>query len=286
VTPLEARRSISAVLEFAELQDFAELKLKNYSSGMLVRLAFSVMIQADTDILLIDEVLAVGDAAFQQKCANEFRRMRNEGKTIVLVTHDMRTVEEYCHRAMLLNEGRIVEVGAPGEIARRYLRLNFEQRFGQPGETSGTKDDDVRLLDIWLEGADGQRINNLAQGQEIRVRALLEVRRDVPDPQFGFIITNADGVNIHEFQTTIADGGGPSGIRAGQRINVSANVRNGLTPGQYHLHHGVSRNRNRYDSALFAPHALGFIVFGQEDSAAIVQADHEMHATLQQGDSE
>src|SRR3954469_11465152 len=126
LTPDETRARIEPVLEFAELDEFANLKLKNYSSGMLVRLAFSVMLEADADILLIDEVLAVGDAAFQQKCADAFRDMKAAGKTIVLVTHEMGTVEEYCHRAMLISEGKVQNVGDPGEIGRDYLRLNFE----------------------------------------------------------------------------------------------------------------------------------------------------------------
>ena len=87
----EAEERIGGVLAFAELEDFIDMKLKNYSTGMQVRLAFSVMLQADTDILLIDEVLAVGDAAFQQKCADAFREMRDSERTVILVTHDMRT---------------------------------------------------------------------------------------------------------------------------------------------------------------------------------------------------
>ena len=89
LTPQDTRGRLDAVIEFAELGEFVDLKLKNYSSGMLVRLAFAVMMEADADILLIDEVLAVGDAAFQQKCADAFREMKAAGKTIVLVTHDM-----------------------------------------------------------------------------------------------------------------------------------------------------------------------------------------------------
>ena len=88
-----------------------ELKLKNYSSGMQVRLAFSVAIQVDADILLIDEVLAVGDAAFQQKCFDVFHPMRAEGKTIVFVTHDMGAMQRFCHRALLLERGSMVHLG-------------------------------------------------------------------------------------------------------------------------------------------------------------------------------
>src|SRR4051794_33781658 len=86
LTPREARRRYDAVLDFAELHDFVDLKLKNYSSGMMVRLAFAVMIQVDADVLMIDEVLAVGDAAFQQKCYDEFARLRERGSTVLLVT--------------------------------------------------------------------------------------------------------------------------------------------------------------------------------------------------------
>jgi ABC-type polysaccharide/polyol phosphate transport system ATPase subunit len=123
LTPREMRRRLDAIIEFAELEDFVDLKLKNYSSGMLVRLAFAVMMEADADVLLIDEVLAVGDAAFQQKCADAFHEMKDAGKTIILVTHEMSTVETYCHRAMLIDSGRIVHIGDPGEIGREYTSM-------------------------------------------------------------------------------------------------------------------------------------------------------------------
>ena len=109
----EARRRLDAVLDFAELEEFGDLKIKNYSSGMLVRLAFSVMIQAEADILLIDEVLAVGDAAFRQKCRDVFREMRHGARTVVLVTHDMTAVQSYCHRAMLIDDGEVRHLGDP-----------------------------------------------------------------------------------------------------------------------------------------------------------------------------
>ena len=113
------------MIDFAELREFEELKLKNYSSGMHVRLAFSVAIQVDADILLVDEVLAVGDAAFQQKCFDVFNGMRDEGRTIVFVTHDMGSLNRFCHRALLLERGAMVHLGEPHEVADRYLELNF-----------------------------------------------------------------------------------------------------------------------------------------------------------------
>jgi len=125
LTPREAAERYDQVIEFAELEDYQDLKLKNYSSGMHVRLAFSVAIQVDASILLIDEVLAVGDAAFQQKCFDVFNEMRDAGRTILLVTHDMNTVTRFCHRAMLLERGEVVTLGDPKAVGSRYLELNF-----------------------------------------------------------------------------------------------------------------------------------------------------------------
>src|SRR5829696_4407495 len=98
--PHDARTRVDSVIRFAGLEEFRDLKLKNYSSGMYVRLAFAVMIQVDADVFLIDEVLAVGDAAFQQKCYAEFDRLRAEGRTIIFVTHDMRAVNRFCDRVL------------------------------------------------------------------------------------------------------------------------------------------------------------------------------------------
>jgi len=125
LSPREARRRFDEVIDFAELHEFVDLKLKNYSSGMMVRLAFAVMIQVDASILLIDEVLAVGDAAFQQKCFDEFARIRRDGRTVLLVTHDMAAVRRFCDRALLLEHGEMVEEGEPMRVGNRYLELNF-----------------------------------------------------------------------------------------------------------------------------------------------------------------
>jgi ABC-type polysaccharide/polyol phosphate transport system ATPase subunit len=125
LTPARARARYDDIIAFAELEQFVDLKLKNYSSGMQVRLAFSVMVHVDADVLLIDEVLAVGDAAFQQKCYDALNRMHADGRTILLVTHDMDQVQRFCDRALLLDRGRMVAVGDPQSVAAHYLQLNF-----------------------------------------------------------------------------------------------------------------------------------------------------------------
>jgi ABC-type polysaccharide/polyol phosphate transport system ATPase subunit/ABC-type polysaccharide/polyol phosphate export permease len=121
----QVRDRFDSILAFAELKDFADLQLKNFSSGMKVRLAFSIAIQVDADVLLFDEVLAVGDASFREKCFAEFERMKGRN-TILLVTHSMPMVERFCDRAVLIEQGRILAEGAPEWIAQRYYEVNEE----------------------------------------------------------------------------------------------------------------------------------------------------------------
>src|SRR3954470_4720592 len=167
LTLREARQSLDAVIEFADLRDFVDLKLKNYSSGMLVRLAFALMVQADADIMLVDEVLAVGDAAFQQKCMDVFQERRRSGRTIVLVTHDMGTVQSMCHRAMLIHDGELRQIGDPEETAVLYHRLNFEGNPTAPAEvhesqSEGTRMDfHARLLHAHVLDERGAEVENL-----------------------------------------------------------------------------------------------------------------------------
>ena len=123
----EVLEMYDGIVEFAELPMFMDQKLKNYSSGMQVRLAFSIAIRAQSDILLIDEVLAVGDAAFQQKCFDYFRQVKQEKKTIIFVSHDMESVKKYCDRALYISKGEITKIGTPKEIAKIYERDNNEQ---------------------------------------------------------------------------------------------------------------------------------------------------------------
>ena len=112
------------IVSFAELERFMDQKLKNYSSGMQVRLAFSIAIRANTDILVLDEVLAVGDLAFQQKCYDYFSELKEKKKTVILVTHDMVNVERFCDRALLLQNGKIADIGEPSRISKLYNELN------------------------------------------------------------------------------------------------------------------------------------------------------------------
>jgi ABC-type polysaccharide/polyol phosphate transport system ATPase subunit len=276
LTRKDARSRLGAVLEFAELEEFVDLKLKNYSSGMLVRLAFSVMIQSDAEILLIDEVLAVGDASFQQKCADVFYEIRDSDRTVVFVTHDMRAVEQYCHRAMLLHDGAIQTIGASDEVARSYLRLNFEQAPGSDAEMGGMAD--ITLVDVWLEDGDGERIVNVEKGAELRFGATFEAHREVEGPSFGFAFSNADGVEVTGFGLGLA--GDVDRLEPGQRVHLSGMIENRLAPGRYVTKCWVHREHNYANLVLHSPHVLDFVVYG-DSGAGVVALDHRIAATVE-----
>lgn len=121
----EIDKKFDSIVQFSELERFIDQKLKNYSSGMQVRLAFSVSIHANREILLMDEVLAVGDSNFQSKCLTEFAKYKEIGKTVILVTHDIGVVQRYCDRALLLRSGKIVKIGDPEEVGNEYIYQNM-----------------------------------------------------------------------------------------------------------------------------------------------------------------
>ncbi len=275
----EAAQRLDSVLDFAELGEFVDLKLKNYSSGMLVRLAFSVMIQAEADILLIDEVLAVGDAAFQQKCRDVFADMRSGGRTVVLVTHDMTAVQRYCHRAMLLDEGGLTFLGDPEEAGRQYLRMNFAKRtvtVGGDREISVVPDFLARVSDAWLEDAGGERVTNVEVGQPIQLNAVIEARRDLPNPTFGIHCNNADGVNVFELHEVLAGGDAGTHLAAGDRARISATIENPLMPGRYAIVCWVGVLRNEEETAQQAIKLLDFVVFGVAKGQGIVAVPGEV----------
>jgi ABC-type polysaccharide/polyol phosphate transport system ATPase subunit len=273
----ESQRRLDAVLDFAELREFADLKLKNYSSGMMVRLAFSVMVQADADIMLIDEVLAVGDAAFAQKCMDVFRERRRAGKTIALVTHDMATVQSFCDRAMLIHDGDVLYIGDPEEAALRYYRLNFAG--GVDGAPAGgdIPDVHVRLLDTWLENATGGRTENVEQGEPIGFNAVFETRRELAGSVFAFFVSNADGQQVFGFNRE-----GPERIAAGRRVRISGTIDNPLLPGRYSVACLISRNRTGGDLALHPLRLIDFVVYGTHPGAGSVAVEADVQIAVEE----
>lgn len=145
-TRKEMAEMYNDIVEFAELERFMDQKLKNYSSGMQVRLAFSIAIRGNTDILVLDEVLAVGDEAFQRKCFEYFAEIKKKKKTVILVTHSMDAVQRFCDRAILIDKGHKTQIGNPLEIAQIYRELN-----DQDGTTvTGTANTETKYIDAQM----------------------------------------------------------------------------------------------------------------------------------------
>jgi ABC-type polysaccharide/polyol phosphate transport system ATPase subunit len=275
LTRREAQRRLASMIEFAELEEFADLKLKNYSSGMMVRFAFSVMVQADADIMLIDEVLAVGDAAFAQKCMNVFHERREAGKTVVLVTHDMSTVQSMCHRALLLDEGEIKYIGDPDATALRYYRMNFAGPPAEAGQREPTIDLNARTVRASLVDETGAPVENVEQPHPISLDVVLEAARPLNGPNFDFYIRNDEGIVVCGFQTALADPVSP-----GEHMHLRGQVENRLVPGRYHLDCWVRQNESQTVVAVQGLRLLDFVVYGTSPRDGLVTVEADIVASL------
>ena len=280
LTRREARRRLDAVIEFAELEEFVDLKIKNYSSGMMVRLAFAIMVQADADIMLVDEVLAVGDAAFAQKCLDVFHEKRAAGKTIVLVTHDMGTVQSLCHRAMLLHDGELVYQGSPEDAALRYFRLNFAQQHADgrlpPVQRDSVMDINVRVVDSCLRNAHGEPILNIEQSAALVPDVVFEAARELREPIFTCHVVSEDGIVVFAFTRTLHQQ-----VRAGQRVRLRGELENRLVPGRYYLDCWIRQDERENVMALQALRVLRFVVYGTAPRHGVVSAHCEIEPVLE-----
>jgi len=276
LTRQQARERFDDIIAFAELEDFLDLKLKNYSSGMTVRLAFSVAIQVDAEVLLIDEVLAVGDAAFQQKCFDEFHRLKAAGRTVLFVTHDMAAVQRFCDRAILLEKGRMLDIADPATIARRYHEINFGQIVHQlPDEDAGGAPRDERSAEIlaaWFEDTDGERITELRHGDHVRVCVEAAFHADTQDPVFGFTLRNDVGGTI--FATTTELSEQPTGrFAAGDRVVVRLAFDNVMTRSTYTVTPSIAPAGSR-EAIDLRPDLASLVVHGGPWTGAVVQLPH------------
>jgi ABC-type polysaccharide/polyol phosphate transport system ATPase subunit len=273
LSPREARARYDRVIEFAELEEFQDLKLKNYSSGMHVRLAFSVAIQVDADILLIDEVLAVGDAAFQQKCFDVFNRMREEGRTIIFVTHDMGAVTRFCHRAMLLERGEIVSIGDPRDVADRYLEIAFGRKVGYEDPDVGSArmgDGSARVSELWLGDNREERRAVAPQSEPLTVKVLVKFHADVSDPAVSLTLLNEQRQAV-VVATTAEDHEQTGGFKADEWAVFGFSFHNMLAPGRYHPVVTITRRGDGLDVIDRFAGGLSFVVSGMSSSGGMVE---------------
>ena len=281
LTPGEARERYDEIIAFAELEQFVDLKLKNYSSGMQVRLAFSVMVHVNPDVLLIDEVLAVGDAAFQQKCYDALNRIHHEGRTILLVTHDMDQVQRFCDRALLLEGGRKAAIGEPTIVAARYLQLNFATGATAPEDVqaimgAGEGDGSAVVVDAWFQDADGRRTGTLEQAKPCGLCMRVRFHEPVEEPVFGFVLS--DEQHRHVFAVTTEWDDKPTGTYLpGEVVDVAVSFDNWFAPGRYFASPRVARPGPGRHAMAHLEESVSVVVTGTRSGGGLVDIPHEFH---------
>jgi ABC-type polysaccharide/polyol phosphate transport system ATPase subunit len=295
LTAREARARYERVIEFAELEEFQDLKLKNYSSGMHVRLAFSVAIQVDADVLLIDEVLAVGDASFQQKCFDVFNQMRDAGRTIVFVTHDMGSVNRFCHRALLLERGHMVELGDPDAVAARYLELNFErddlteatpsplaEQLAEQRESNRSGDGAARVVSAWLEDQHGKPHKSVHQGNELALKCLVRFDRDLQDPAVSLTIEDEEHRAV-VVVTTMNEHERTGLYQAGDEAVFAFWFQNVLAPNRYFATITIAHRGTGLDLIDRYTREYSFVVTGSRATGGLVDVPFHTSFELVQG---
>jgi ABC-type polysaccharide/polyol phosphate transport system ATPase subunit len=290
----DARDRFESVIDFAELHDFTELKLKNYSSGMLVRLAFSVMIQVDAEILLIDEVLAVGDASFQQKCYDQFEKIRASGRTVLFVTHDMGAVRRFCDRAVLLEKGRMVAIGEPESVGNRYLQLNFsaearqQQRelaasvtppkateyMGEEGARFG--DGRAEIVEAWVEDSAGKPVSIVPSGERCAIVARVRFLDEIEDPLFSVSLTNSHRHQILS-ASTVWTTPNVGVFAAGDEVEFRVDFDNILAHDRYFA--SVSVELSGGHPLDLRERMFSLIVTSTRATGALVEVPHEVRLT-------
>lgn len=204
---------LNAIIDFAEVRPFIDVPVKRYSSGMFVRLGFAIAAHLDADILLLDEVLAVGDAAFQDKCAERFVELRRSGTTILFISHDLGAVERLCDRVILLQSGQVVADCAPGDAISQY-----QSRLAQSPEIApslGSGERSVEIVSVGFEDAEGRRSLVLRSGEPASARIEYHARKPMSGMEFNLFFYSADGALDCQWSTKpepIRLEAGPGGV--------------------------------------------------------------------------
>jgi ABC-type Fe3+/spermidine/putrescine transport system ATPase subunit len=244
---------------------------------MQVRLAFSVMIQADADILLVDEVLAVGDAAFQQKCFDVFQGLKDQGKTFLFVTHDMGAVRRFCDRAVLIDGGEVQIIGDPTRVGDQYVELNFGRSAGeiQTGQEERYGSQGAQISDAWFEDEHGRRSGNLPQGKACAFKARVEFKERMEHPACAVVIENDRHHPVFAASTDVLNGGDTGVFEAGESAVFTVSFDNAIAPGRIFASPWIVHRRGA-ELADRRPRMLSVLVTGQHVTGGLVDLPHDV----------
>lgn len=261
-------QKVDQIIEFADIGSFVSQPVKTYSSGMFVRLAFAVAINVDADILLIDEALAVGDVFFRQKCYARLNQLKEEGKTIILVSHGMNEVEQFCERALLLNKGKTVELGGSREVVKKYYILDIKNKAEKdrekkghepvPDGSSGTDEnydfgswkikeplfydlsqnteignEKVHIVNVGIFDGEGYAKRVFAQGEWAYIFGELEAKQNIEVPLWGVVIYDHKNTIVHGKDNLQLECDVPCKVDKGSRIFILQRIKMDLGIGDY-----------------------------------------------------
>jgi ABC-2 type transport system ATP-binding protein len=267
-----SRKEVAAmyddIVAFAELERFMDQKLKNYSSGMQVRLAFSMATRAEADILLVDEVLAVGDADFQRKCFEYFRTLKRNNKTVVFVSHDMGAIREYCDRAVLIEKSELVVAGTSAKVATEYTKM-FTPKVSADGNRKDKKRWGDRTI-VQENVAISPKVCD-ADAKQIEIEVTFKANQQVNDPVFGLLIKNGSGSHLIGNNSKIKQVKTGS-FQEGERATVTWTIPNIFNDGEYTIDVAISHSDaiTQYD---WWEDAAKFTVFKEDRTPYAINPD-------------
>lgn len=264
LTKKEIDKRLHDIIEFSELEEFIDNPVRTYSSGMYMRLAFSVAINVDADVLLIDEILAVGDAAFQAKCFNRLREIKASGTTIVIVSHSLGQIEQICERSIWIDAGIIRMEGKPRDIHPYYMEYmgkkynNFEEKEMNDVQISATEEEindnedieksqnlaeiekknrwgsqEAKILEVKLLDENNQERYIYKTGEDLNVKIIYETKKNIEEPVIGIGVFRNDGIHCYGTNTNIDH---VSGTTLRSKGTIICNIKNNnLIPGEYKL---------------------------------------------------
>ena len=256
----EISRKLDEIIDFSGISEFIDTPVKRYSSGMYARLGFSIAAHVDPEILIVDEVLSVGDMRFQQKCLDKMLSLRDSGLTIIFVSHIIESISMLCNRAAYLNKGELVTIGSTGEAIKEYM---CTVRCSE----ASTSDDD--MFDIDLVDEKGDSVSMLYPGQKVKLRAKARMTKPYRDCLFGFVINRTkDYLTVCDYNLpmeppgTAPDTGGTCELE----VDFAANLLRGSYIMTLHIYH--------YPSTTFPVYKKDFLHFSVEELISQTGVSH------------
>jgi ABC-type polysaccharide/polyol phosphate transport system ATPase subunit len=294
----ECKRRVEDAIQFAGLDRFRDAKLKNLSTGMRARLGFATALQAESDILLLDEILAVGDADFQLKCLAVFEQFKLERRTVVLVTHDLGQVQRFCDRAVLVQNGQIKADGNPDEVIPLYLQSvgQLQQALAELDAAQRHGDGAIRCQRAWFEDEHGRPIARAHSGERIVFAAICQIIEDADEPVLGFALKGEDGTIVYSVNTNW-HGTATGSVRAGQCVELRASFVVALRNGRYAVQicvadRGLTKFHDAFDRAaaimIHGSRALDGLtdLHARLDYRVLVEAPVEYEAPVAEADAD